>query len=72
MMSDQILAGVEQNEISALERISSGYLEVPEDVVAMLHAKGWIDLANGQMLLTLTGRTLLNQRPEVRTASAAH
>ena len=71
MITDLVLAGFDQNEVTALDGISYGHLEVPEQIAAKLQAKGWIDLVNGQMLLTLTGRTLLDQQTKIRTTSTS-
>jgi hypothetical protein len=65
MKTDLILAGFDKDELIALSGICYGDLDVPEPIAAKLHAKGWIDLAGGQMLLTLTGRTLLDQQSEI-------
>ncbi len=61
MIPDLILEGVRPAELEALSKIASlrGYWPTPAVRMALL-SKGWVDQRGDHLLLTLTGRALLD------------
>lgn len=72
-MRDAVLEGPRPEEIDALVAIVTGKRERPSLTVALrMRAKGWIDMANGVYLVTITGRALLDRAMrQPQPASAA-
>lgn len=60
---DRILEGVKAAELMSLNAIARGELAVRNCDLAGLSAKGWVELAGDQPIITLTGRTLLDHPP---------
>ncbi len=58
---DSILEGVVSSELAGLKSIAEGHNIPSGGGLARLAAKGWVDLVNGVLLITLTGRTLLDR-----------
>lgn len=57
---DLILAGVQPGDVASLRLLAAGTL--PEgEAVYPLEAKGWVEVAQGVPLITLTGRALLER-----------
>jgi hypothetical protein len=63
MIPDLILEGVRPAELEALSKIAAvrGYWPSPALRLALL-SKGWIDQMGDHLLVTITGRTLLDAR----------
>ncbi len=61
MIPDLILEGVRLAELEALSKIADlrGYWPAPAMRLALL-SKGWIEQMGDHLLLTITGRTLLD------------
>lgn len=59
-MRDAVLEGANPIEIETLARLcrDPGY-QPSHDIARRLQAKGWLDLAGGAHLVTLSGRTLV-------------
>ena len=58
-MRDAVLEGPRPEEIEALVAIDRG--RRPGLMLALrLRAKGWIDMIDGEYLITVTGRTLMS------------
>lgn len=64
MITDLILEGVRPAEVEALSRIAAvrGYWPATSMRAALL-SKGWVDQLGDHLLLTLTGRALLDAHP---------
>lgn len=60
---DRILEGVKAAELVSLSAIARGEVAVRSGDLAPLFAKGWVELAGDQPIITLTGRTLLDHPP---------
>lgn len=60
-MRDAVLQGPEADEIEALVAIVTRRARPGLLMALRLRAKGWIDVANGAYLVTLSGRTLLDR-----------
>lgn len=58
-MRDLVLEGIKPEDIKALEAVARG--KRPTLMAALrLRAKGWVDMAGGMYLLTITGRAVLD------------
>lgn len=63
MLRDVVLEGASSIEIEALAYLSSHpEAALPPPVAQRLRAKGWIDTAGDAHLLTIAGRTLVENR----------
>lgn len=61
--ADVILEGVRAAELACLNALARGEALSRRSDVAPLYAKGWVELAGDQPIITLTGRTLLDHPP---------
>ncbi|GLQ56422.1 hypothetical protein [Devosia nitrariae] len=61
-LRDAVLEGANPSEIAALSRLCDqpGYVPPPE-LAGSLQAKGWVDRAGDNYLLTIAGRTLIEK-----------
>lgn len=60
---DIILEGANPNEIEALFRLcNEPDASLPSDMAQRLAAKGWVDAAGSAYLVTIAGRTLIENR----------
>ncbi len=60
---DMILEGVKAVELASLSALARGEALSGGSDMAPLCAKGWVELAGDQPIITLTGRTLLDHPP---------
>ena len=63
MLRDVVLEGARAAEIEALAHLSAHpEVALPPPIAQRLRAKGWIDTAGDSHLLTIAGRTLVENR----------
>jgi len=60
---DVILEGVRAVELASLSALARGEPVSKGSDMVPLYAKGWVELAGDQPIITLTGRTLLDHPP---------
>lgn len=60
---DMILEGVKAAELASLSALARGGIGAKGIDMVPLCAKGWVELAGDQPIITLTGRTLLDHPP---------
>ena len=57
---DRVLEGVCPGELEHLTMLSQGRDRLPSLWLEPLEAKGWVEVAHGEPLLTIAGRTLVD------------
>lgn len=60
---DVILEGVKAGEVASLRALAAGQAMPARGEIALLQAKGWVDMVGEDALITLTGRALLDHPP---------
>ena len=65
---DVVLEGVKPLDLEQLKLLAGGYLATASaQQLARIEAKGWLETVGGAHLITLTGRTLLERPPVLRS-----
>ncbi len=62
LSKDAVLEGATASDIKYMSQIwSGGPVELPANALQLLAMKGWIDVYSETVLITLTGRTLIER-----------
>lgn len=59
---DLILEGVRAGELESLQALAQGQARSSGPDIVPLHAKGWVEVIGGDVVITLTGRALLDRQ----------
>jgi len=59
---DLILEGVTPRDLASLRALAEGQVLPGRREIAPLHDKGWVDMVGEDVIITLTGRTLLDRQ----------